>query len=95
MTSYKLKAYKFTLKELESSGNGKKIDVSKFMSDLFDFITEKRIMKRRESLRSSLELQNRRSMNYFFLDGSTSPQKRSRSSRDKINSSIYQGPPKS
>jgi hypothetical protein len=47
----------FTLKDIESAGsNGKKVPVDVFIDQLYDSITSKRIVVRREGLSSNLEL---------------------------------------
>lgn len=47
ITSTKAKMFSFTLKDIESAGNGKKIAVDTFLNDLYDSITSKRIYVRR------------------------------------------------
>lgn len=59
--------YVFTLADIEAAGNGKKIQVDVFLGDLFNSITSRRIIARRENLSANLQLENRRKMNYFFI----------------------------
>jgi hypothetical protein len=46
--------YVFTLADIEAAGNGKKIQVDVFLSDLFHSITSRRIVARRENLSANL-----------------------------------------
>lgn len=44
----------FTLADIEAAGNGKKIQVDVFIGDLFNSITSRRIVARRENLSVNL-----------------------------------------
>jgi hypothetical protein len=46
--------YVFSLADIEAAGNGKKIQVDVFISDLFNSVTSKRIVARRENLSVNL-----------------------------------------
>ncbi len=48
--------YVFTLADIEAAGNGKKIQVEAFLGDLFNSITSRRIIARRENLSANLQL---------------------------------------
>jgi hypothetical protein len=90
ITSPRAKMFIFTLKDIEAAGNGKKIAVDVFMNDLYDSITSKRITVRREGLSNNLTLENRRKMNYFFIEPSQekTSHTRSRTAKDRINMSL-------
>lgn len=92
MTSNAATVYRFTLKDLEATASkyGKKINTAKFLKELFDAFTLKRIVARRQAMGRYLELEGRRNMNYFYLESPSPISRPSRNSIKAINRSVTQ-----